>query len=55
VHARNYYKIQFTALNYTVKPEFQPCADLEGMHVRAEYVESVSAKINGLVTIELHK
>lgn len=55
LHARNYYQVQFTALNYTAKPEFQPCTDLEGMHVRAEYVESVSAKINGLVTIELHK
>lgn len=55
LHARNFYKINFSALNYTPKAEFLPCSDLEGMHGKAEYIESSSAKTNGLVSIELEK
>jgi tetratricopeptide (TPR) repeat protein len=55
VHASNYYKIQFSAVNYTPKPEFQPCSDLEGMRAKVQYIESAAPKTNGLVAIELHK
>lgn len=55
LHARNYYKIQFSAINYTPKPEFQPCSDLEGVNARVEYVENAATKSNLVVAIELHK
>lgn len=55
LHTRNYYKIKFSAVNYTPKPEFLPCSDLEGMHAKVEYVEGAASKINTLVAIELHK
>ncbi|HYL11504.1 MAG TPA: DUF1570 domain-containing protein [Terriglobales bacterium] len=55
LHASNYYRIQFRTLNYTPKPEFQPCSDLEGMHAKVEYIESAATKTNGLVAIDLHK
>ncbi len=55
VHAYNYYKIQFTALNYTPKPEFEPCSDLEGRNAKVEFIESATTKTNGVVAIELRK
>jgi tetratricopeptide (TPR) repeat protein len=55
LHARNYYKVQFGTLDYTPKPEFQPCSDLEGKHAKVEYIESIVTKTNGLVAIELHQ
>jgi len=55
LHSANFYKIRFSALNYTPKPEFQPCSDLENMHAKVQYIESTATKTNGLVAIELHK
>ncbi len=55
LHVRNYYKIQFTTLDYTPKGEFQPCSELEGMRAKVEYIESSATNTNGLVAIELHK
>ena len=55
LHTGNYYKVKFSALNYTPKAELHPCSDLEGMHAKVEYFESATSKINGLVAVELHK
>lgn len=53
LHASNYYKIPFTALNYTPAGELHPCTALEGMHAKVEYVESSAT--NGVVSVELRK
>jgi len=55
LHTSNYYKVKFSALNYTPRAELHPCSDLEGMHAKVEYIESATSKINGLVAVELHK
>src|SRR5579863_2393971 len=36
----NYFKIQFTALNYTPKGNLRPCADLEDMQAQIEFIAS---------------
>jgi tetratricopeptide (TPR) repeat protein len=57
LHARNYYKIQFTAANFVPKGDLHPCSDLEGMHARIEYLESASKepKPGGIVSVEMSK
>lgn len=55
LHSGNYYKIQFSALNYTPRGVLHPCSDLEGMHAKVEYIESVANKVNGLVAVQLTK
>lgn len=56
LRARNYYKIPFTALNYTPKGELNPCKDIEGMKARVEFFEALSESAEGqIVSIELTK
>lgn len=56
LHAENYYKIQFTALNFTPSGNINPCNDLEGRPAKVEYVESADPSVNARVlSIELHK
>jgi tetratricopeptide (TPR) repeat protein len=56
-YTHNYYKLAFTALNYTPKGDLHPCSDLEGMQAKVEYVETGTgaSKLGGLVSIELRK
>jgi len=56
LRARNYYKIQFSALNFTPKAELNPCKDIEGMKARVEFFEALSESAEGqIVSIELTK
>lgn len=55
LHTGNYYKVAFSALNFKPTADLRPCSDLGGMHAKAEYVESVATKTNGLVAIQLSK
>ena len=56
LHADNYYKIQFTTLNFTPPGDLDPCKDLEGRPARVEYVESADQSVSPhLLSIELHK
>jgi len=55
MHSGNYYKITFTALGFTPQGDLNPCSDLEGAHAKVEYSSSTDSKINGLLTIEMHK
>jgi hypothetical protein len=57
LYSHNYYKLAFTALNFTPKGDLHPCSDLEGMHSKVEYVESksIEGKAGGLASIELHR
>ncbi len=56
LHTDNFYKIQFTALNFSPKDELKPCSDLENRPAKVEYVESAD-KTNSprLIAVELHK
>jgi Tfp pilus assembly protein PilF len=56
LHADNYYKIQFTAINFQPSGDLNPCRDLENRSAKVEYVES-SDKSDAphLIAIELHK
>lgn len=52
----NYYKIQFTALNFQPDGDLKPCSDLENRPAKVEYVESADkTDVPHLIAIELHK
>lgn len=56
LHADNYYKIQFTALNFQPSGDLKPCNDLENRPAKVEYVESADkSDAPHLIAIELHK
>jgi tetratricopeptide (TPR) repeat protein len=56
LRARNYYKIQFSALNFTPASDLNPCKDIEGMKARVEFFEALSESAQGqIVAIELTK
>jgi tetratricopeptide (TPR) repeat protein len=56
LHARNYYKIEFTAANFVPKGDLHPCSDLEGARALIEYVEtSREPKPGGIVSIQMTK
>lgn len=56
LHAENYYKIQFSALNFAPSADLNPCKDLEGRPAKVEYVESTDKAVTARVlSIELHK
>jgi Domain of unknown function (DUF4352) len=54
LHTDNYFNVQYTVLNVTLKGDLNPCADLEGRPAKVEYVGASDGP--GLVIgIELHK
>lgn len=56
LHSNNYFKIQFTAANYTPAGELHPCTDLEGMKAHVEFFEATSKSAEGQIfSIELSK
>ncbi len=56
LHADNYYKIQFTAINFQPSGDLNPCSDLENRSAKVEYVESVDkTDAPHLIAVELHK
>ena len=56
LHADNYYKIQFTALNFQPSGDLNPCNDLESRPAKFEYVDSADkADLPRLLAVELRK
>ncbi len=56
MHAENYYKLQFSALDFTPSGDLNPCKDLEGRRAKVEYVESTDQSVPARVlSVELHK
>jgi len=56
LHSNNYYKIEFTAVNFTPAGELHPCAELEGMKARVKFFEALDKSAAGrIVSIELVK
>lgn len=54
LHANNYFKVQYSVLNVTLKGDLDPCADLEGRPAKVEYVDSTNGG-GALMAIEIHK
>jgi Tfp pilus assembly protein PilF len=56
LHAENFYKIQFTTLNFAPSEDLNPCQDLEGRPAKVEYVESADKSATARVlSVELHQ
>jgi hypothetical protein len=56
LHTDNYFKIQFSVLNFQLTGDLEPCSDLENRPAKVEYVESADkADAPHLIAVELHK
>jgi len=54
LHTENYFKVSFSALNFTPEGELKPCTDLEGMTARIEYVQTPGGK-GQIVSVQIRK
>jgi|HubBroStandDraft_6_1064221.scaffolds.fasta_scaffold10876_4 Tfp pilus assembly protein PilF len=56
LHSNNYFRIQFTAVNFTPEGELHPCTDLEGMKANVEFFEASGKLGEGQIfSIELRQ
>jgi Tfp pilus assembly protein PilF len=55
LHANNYFKVEYSVLDATLKGDLHPCADLEGRSAKVEYVESSDKNAAFLLAVEIHK
>jgi hypothetical protein len=55
LHANNYFKVEYSVLDATLKGDLHPCADLEGRSAKVEYVESPDKNAAFLLAVEIHK
>ena len=56
LQARNYYKLEYSALNFTSAGDLNPCRDLTGKTAKVEYFEAGGEGKEGqIVAIELSK
>lgn len=53
LHSDNYYKVAFSALNFTPEGDLHPCSDLQGKKARVEYVESDGEDV--IISVEMRK
>jgi Tfp pilus assembly protein PilF len=56
VYSNNYFKVDFTAANFTPKQDIHPCADLEGFKARIEYSPVSDKSVDGqIASVQLSK
>ncbi len=55
LHADNYYKLRFSAVDFSPNPEFKPCTDLKGKHARVEFVESSKTQPGQMISVEMRE
>jgi tetratricopeptide (TPR) repeat protein len=55
LHTGNYFKVEYSSLNVTLKGNLNPCADLEGKPAKVEYVNAGDKNTAVVVAIEIHK
>ncbi|WP_446743173.1 tetratricopeptide repeat protein [Silvibacterium acidisoli] len=56
LYSGNYFRIEYSALNFTPEGEIHPCKDLEGMKAKIAYAASSDKTVAGqVVSIELSK
>src|SRR5579872_179963 len=54
LHAENYYKVEYSALNIPPLKELNPCEDLEGRAAKVEYVEAADqSDVSHVLGVEL--
>lgn len=53
LHSDNYYKVAFSALNFTPAGDLHPCSDLQGKKAKVEYVESDGE--DQIISVEMRK
>jgi tetratricopeptide (TPR) repeat protein len=52
----NYYKVEFSASNFTPKDDLNPCKDIEGMKARVRYFATADKTVDGqIVSVMLSK
>jgi Tfp pilus assembly protein PilF len=49
VYSDDYFKVDFTAANFTPKEDIHPCADLEGLKARVEYAAVSDKSVDGQI------
>jgi hypothetical protein len=55
LHTSNYFNVQYSVLNVTLKGDLNPCMDLRGRLAKVEYVESSAREDTAVVVaIEIH-
>jgi tetratricopeptide (TPR) repeat protein len=55
-HSDNYYKIAFSAVNFSPEDDLKPCSDIEGLQAQVEFVQPTEKDVPGqVVGIELTK
>ncbi len=55
LHSTNFYKIEYTALNFTPSAELNPCRDLNNMKAKVTYYEGSSPTEGQIIAIEMTK
>lgn len=56
LRSRNYYKIEYSAVNFTPTGEMNPCKDLIGMQAKVDYFENASDAAKGqIIAIQVTK
>jgi hypothetical protein len=56
LHSGNYYKVEYSALNYKPSSDLNPCRDLEGAKAKIDYFEGVNSETEGqIISIEIAK
>jgi tetratricopeptide (TPR) repeat protein len=49
LYSNNYYKLDYSAANFTPSGEIHPCQDLEGMKAEVEYFVTADKTVNGQI------
>jgi hypothetical protein len=56
LHARNYYKVEYSARGFNPSANMNPCKDLEAMQATVVYFEGETSSAEGqIIAIELRK
>jgi hypothetical protein len=55
LRAANYYKVEYSTLNYKPEGDLNPCHDLEGMKAKVTYYEGQSGADGIIAAIQLSK
>lgn len=55
LYARNYYKVTYSALNFTPSEELNPCKEIEGMKAKVDYLEGLNGSPGQVSAVELAK
>lgn len=55
LHARNYFKVDYSVLNLKFERNLNPCVDLEGRTARVEYVDATGKSAAAVIAVEIRK